>query len=97
MLQAGAGAFVEQDIGRAAHIRRTMPVLLTLRDAEGTALATAMRPPQQAGRDGPARSPMVVGPANGDPNSAHGDAIRDLGRHFGLALDRIRCYPYGRF
>ncbi len=91
------GPFVEQDIGRAAHIRRTMPVFLTLRDAEGTALATAMLPPQQAGRDGPACSPMVVGPGNGDPYSAHGDAIRALGRHFGLALDRIRCYPYGRF
>jgi hypothetical protein len=91
------GPFVEQDIGRAAHVRRTMPVFLTLRDAEGTALATAMLPPQQAGRDGPACSPMVVGPGNGDPYSAHGDAIRALGRHFGLALDRIRCYPYGRF
>ena len=91
------GPFVEQDIRRAAHIRRTMPVFLTLRDAEGTVLATAMLPPQQAGRDGPACSPMVVGPGNGDPYSAHGDAIRDLGRHFGLALDRIRCYPYGRF
>ena len=91
------GPFVEQDIGREAHVRRTMPVFLTLRDAEGTALATAMLPPQQAGRDGPACSPMVVGPGNGDPYSAHGDAIRALGRHFGLALDRIRCYPYGRF
>ena len=36
------GPYVEQDIGRAAHIRRAMPVFLTLRDAEGTALATAM-------------------------------------------------------
>ena len=91
------GPFVEQDIGREAHIRRTMPVFVTLRDEEGTALATAMLPPQQAGRDGPACSPMVVGPGNADPYPEHGDAIRDLGRHFGLALDRIRCYPYGRF
>ena len=44
------GPFVEQDIGRAAHIRRTMPVFLTLRDGDGTALATAMLPPQLAGR-----------------------------------------------
>jgi hypothetical protein len=50
-----------------------MPVFLTLRDAEGTALATAMLPPQQAGRDGPAAcSPMVVGPGNGDPYPEHG-------------------------
>ena len=93
------GPFVEQDIGRAAHVRRTMPVFLTLRDGEGTALATAMLPPQRhqaAGRDDAAVCPMVVGPGNGDPYPAHGDAIRDLGRHFGLSLDRIRCYPYGR-
>ena len=47
------GPFVEQDIGREAHIRRTMPVFLTLRDGEGNALATAMLPPrrlQAAGR-----------------------------------------------
>ena len=90
------GPFVEQDIGREAHIRRAMPVLLTLRDGEGTALATAMLPPQQAGRDGPACSPMVVGPGNGDPYPEHGEAIRDLGEHFGLALNRSRCFPYGR-
>ena len=94
------GPFVEQDIGRAAHIRRAMPVFLTLRDAEGTALATAMLAPQRvqaAGRDDVAICPMVVGPGNGDPYPEHAEAIRALGRHFGLALDRIRCYPYGRF
>jgi hypothetical protein len=92
------GPFVEQDIGRAAHVRRAMPVFLTLRDGEGTALATAMLPQRQqaAGRDDVACSPMVVGPGNGDPYPEHGDAIRDLGRHFGLALDRGRCYPYGQ-
>src|SRR5215208_4072449 len=77
------GPFVEQDIGRAAHVRRTMPVFLTLRDGEGTPLATAMRPPRQrlqaAGRDDVAICPMVVGPGNGVPYPAHGDAIRDLG------------------
>jgi hypothetical protein len=88
------GPFVEQDIGRAAHILRAMPVFLTLRDGDGTALATAMLPP--AGRADPACSPMVVGPGNGDPYPEHGDAIRDLGAHFGLPLDRARCYPYRR-
>ena len=91
-----AGPFVEQDIGREAHVRRAMPVFLTLRDGEGNALATAMLPPQQAGRDSPALAPLVVGPGNGDPYPEHGEAIRDLGRHFGLALDRARCYPYRR-
>jgi hypothetical protein len=92
------GPFVEQDIGRGAHLRRAMPVFLTLRDGEGNALATAMLPPEQAaGRDGLAVCPMVVGPGNGDPYSEHGEAIRALGRHFGLVLARGRCYPYGRF
>ena len=88
------GPFIEQDIGRAAHIRRAMPVFLTLRDEDGTALATAMLP--QPGQDNLRCNPMVVGPGNGDPYPEHGDAIRDLGRHFGVALDRGRCYPYGR-
>lgn len=86
------GPFVEQDIGRGAHIRRAMPVFLTLRDGEGTPLATAMLP--QAGRDRPALDPVVVGPANSDPYLEHGDAIKALGQHFGLTLDRGRCYPY---
>ncbi len=93
------GPFVEQDIGRAAHVRRAMPVFLTLRDGEGTALATAMLPSprqQAAGRDDVAICPMVVGPGNGDPYPEHGEAIRDLGEHFGVALNRVRCYPYGR-
>jgi hypothetical protein len=89
------GPYVEQDIGRAAHIRRVMPAFLTLRDAEGTALATAMVP-HRAGLDALSRDPMVVGPGNSDPYPEHGEAIRDLGRHFALSLDRARCYPYRR-
>ncbi len=93
--RSAPGPYVEQDIGRAAHIRRAMPVFLTLRDAEGTALATAMVQ-QQAGRESLACSPMVVGPGNSDPYPEHGEAIRALGQHFGLTLDRARCYPYRR-
>ena len=37
--------FIEQDIGKAAHIKREMPLFLTLRDDEGTPLVTAMLPP----------------------------------------------------
>ena len=92
------GPFVERDIGWAAPIRRTMPVFLTLRDGDGNALATAMLQPEQAaGRNSPAVCPMVVGPGNSDPYPEHRAAIEDLGRHFGLVLDRTRCYPYGRF
>jgi hypothetical protein len=90
----GPVPYVEQDIGRAAHIRRTMPVFLTLRDDEGTALVTAMLPP--TGRGDPGFRPVVVGRANADPYPAHGDAIAALARHFHIALDRDRCYPYRR-
>lgn len=88
------GPYIEQDIGREAHIRRTMPMFLTLRDEEGTALTTAMLPP--GGRDDRTFDPIIVGYGNGDPYPEHGDAIRDLGRHFGLSLDRARCFPYRR-
>ena len=86
--------YVEQDIGRAAHIRRTMQVFLTLRDAEGTALVTAMLPP--TGQAGPTGRPIIVGRGNSDPYPDHGDAIEVLGRHFGITLERARCYPYHR-
>jgi len=90
----GPVPFVEQDIGRAAHIRRSMPVFLTLRDAEGAALATAMLPP--AGRADPTLATIVVGPGNSDPYASHGEAIEALARHFGMPLERARCYPYRR-
>jgi hypothetical protein len=86
--------YIEQDIRRASHIRRTMPVFLTLRDDAGAMLVTAMLPPK--GEADPALRPIVVGPGNGDPYPAHGEAIDALGRHFGVALERARCYPYRR-
>lgn len=89
-----AGPYVEQDIGRAAYIRRMMPVFLTLRDEEGIPLVTAMLPP--AGQADRAFRPILVGPGNGDPYPQHGDAIHALGRHVGVTLDRARCYPYRR-
>jgi len=90
----GTVPFIEQDIGRAAHVRRTMPLFLTLRDAEGAPLATAMLPP--GGGADPGFRIIVVGPANADPYPAHQAAIEALGRHFGLTLDRARCFPYRR-
>jgi len=88
------GPYIEQNIGLKAHIQRVMPVFLTLRDAEGTGLATAMLPPPQ-GAD-PTFRPVIVGHGNSDPYPQHGEAIRALGEHFGLALERTRCYPYRR-
>ncbi len=37
--------FIEQDIGKRAHIQREMPMFLTLRNDEGAPLVTAMLPP----------------------------------------------------
>jgi hypothetical protein len=89
-----AGRVIEQNIGLKDHIRRVMPIFLTLRDNEGSALATAMLPP--AGEDERSFRPIVVGPGNTDPYPEHGEAIRALARHYGLTLDPARCYPYRR-
>ena len=86
--------YIEQDIRRAAHIERTMPIFLTLRDAEGVALVTAMLPPPK-GTDLAFR-PIVVGQGNSDPYPSHGDAIDALARHFRITLNRTTCYPYRR-
>lgn len=86
--------FIEQDIGKAAHITRVMPLFLTLRDADGKPLATAMLPP--GGRADRTVACIIVGPANADPYAKHADAIAALARHFDIALDRADCYPYRR-
>jgi hypothetical protein len=84
----------EHSIGLKGHIARTMPIFLTLRDGEGTALATAMLPPE--GVDERALTPIVVGYENSDPYPEHAEAIRALGAHFKMKLDPNRCYPYRR-
>jgi hypothetical protein len=86
---------IERYIGLEAHIQRAMPLYLTLRDREGTALATAMLPP--GGKDDRGFRIIIVGANNGDPYPASADAIHALGIHFGLELERERCYPYGRY
>ena len=87
-----SSSFIERDIGLKSHIQRSMPLFLTLRSAEGSALATAMLPPGGQS-DTPFRI-IIVGPENRDPYPDHEDAIRKLGEHFGLTLNRDRCYPY---
>jgi hypothetical protein len=86
--------FIEQNIGREAHIQREMALFATLRNVAGDALVTAMLPP--GGRDDSAFRIIIVGKGNGDPYADHSAAIAALGTHFGLTLDRERCYPYGR-
>jgi hypothetical protein len=86
--------YIEQDIGRGAHIAREMPLFLTLRDHEGTPLATAMLPPRAEAN--PGFRIIIVGPSNSDPYGAQGDAIAALGGHFKLSLNRESCFPYSR-
>jgi hypothetical protein len=85
---------IEQNIGLKAHIQSAMPIFLTLRDNEGTPLATAMLPP--AGQTEREFRPIIVGPGNSDPYPEHGEAIKALGKHYGLTLDPVRCFPYRR-
>ena len=89
---APPGPFFERDIGLTAHVQRSMPIFLTLRDGEGTALVTAMLPP--VGQNERTFRPVIVGPANSDPFAEHADAIEALAEHCSLRLDRSRCYPY---
>ena len=84
----------EQEIGLKAHIQREMPLFLTLRDDDGTPLATAMLPPN--GRDDRSFRPIIVGQGNADPYPEQGDSIRALAQHYGITLERARCYPYRR-
>ncbi len=86
--------YIEQNIGLDAHLQRDMPLFLTLRDGEGSGLATAMLPP--GGRDDTEFRKIIVGDRNSDPYPDHEDAIKALGAHFGLTLDREHCFPYRR-
>jgi hypothetical protein len=86
---------IERYIGTEAHIQGAMPLFLTLRDREGNARATAMLPP--GGKNDADFRIIIVGPKNADPYPDDADAIEALGKHFGLTLDRDRCYPYARY
>jgi hypothetical protein len=87
--------FFEQEIGLKDHLQREMPLFVTLRDEDGNGLATAMLPPRGRGNDHSFRA-IVVGRENSDPYPQFGEAIKLLARHFGVPLDRSRCYPYRR-
>src|SRR6201984_799715 len=72
---------IERDIGLEAH-------------GEGNALTTAMPPP--GGKDRGEFRIIIVAASNADPYPQQDAAIAALGAHFGLTLDRDRCFPYGR-
>jgi hypothetical protein len=86
--------FIEQNIGLAAHLQRAMPLFMTLRENDGAGLVTAMLPP--AGKNEPGFRKIIVGVENADPYPDHGEAIKLLGRHFNLTLERADCFPYAR-
>jgi hypothetical protein len=86
--------FFEQEIGLNAHVQREMPLFLTLRDQDGIGHVTAMLPP--GGKDTPTFRIIIVGPSNADPYPHEGEAIKALAKHFGIALERERCFPYQR-
>src|SRR4029450_3510934 len=69
-----------QNSGLESHSRRQMPLFLTLRDAEGNGLATAMLPPH--GRDDPGFKIIIVGKRNSDPHPQHETSIHALAAHF---------------
>ena len=92
--QPPSRVYFEQEIGLKAHIQREMPLFLTLRDDEGNPLVTAMLAP--GGHDDKSFRPIIVGIANADPYVEHAVAIRALGLHYSLSLERSRCYPYRR-
>lgn len=87
---------IEAHLGLNAHIQSEMPMFVTLRDSDGKGLVTAMLPPGGGERPDGSFRPIVVGPGNADPYPAHGDAVEKLAEHFGLTLDRERCFPYRR-
>lgn len=89
-----SGLYIEQNIGLKDHIKKSMPLFLTLRDKAGKPLVTAMLPP--GGREDKSFRPIIVGKSNGDPYAEYAAAIRKLGEHYKLALDPSRCYPYRR-
>jgi len=90
--QPPTGPIFERDIALKAHLQRTMPLFLTLRDANGEGLATAMLPPGGQGDDD--FKIIIVGKANADPYPDHMEAIEALGAHLGQTLDRAKCFPY---
>ena len=76
--------FIERNIGLNAHVARTMPMFLTLRDSEGNHLANAMLPP--CGRNDEGFVCHIVGPGGSDALKAEASAVDALERHFGLSV-----------
>ncbi len=88
-------ASIERDIALKGYVARHAPLFLTLRDAEGAGLATAMIPRDRLHEGVDIQGAVIVGPGNADPWPDHTDAISALERHLGVGLPRSHAYPYG--
>ena len=86
--------YFEQEIGLKAHIQREMPLFLTLRADDGTPLATAMLPPAARTTAASARSSSA--PAMPIPTPRKATQFARSREHYGVTLERARCYPYRR-
>lgn len=88
-------SYIERDIGLKAHVLRTMPLFLTLREHDGTPIATAMLPPNGKAFDD--FRMIIVGPSNSDPFAGDDASIQALAKHYGLTLNRECCFPYTHY
>lgn len=79
---------IERDIGLGAHVLRTMPIYLTLRDREGTALANAVLPAKDDLQED--HHAVVIGPGHADPFASQAEAIHALELHYGVSLQTKR-------
>jgi hypothetical protein len=75
----------ERNIGLKAHLERSMPIFLTLRDSEGTPLANAMLPP--GGRENGLHTTRVVGPNGADAMRFEPEAVKALEKHYNIAIE----------
>src|SRR5262245_38008450 len=85
---------IGRDIGLEAHVQGEMPLFLTLRDRDGNALTTAML--TQGGEASGGFRLVIVHASNSVRFPRQDPSIVRLGAHFGLTLERDRCFPYGR-
>ena len=78
-------SFIERDIGLSAHLTRTMPIFLTLRESDGTAVASALLPQDP---DQLSIAARVIGPGDNDAFREQREALQALEKHLGKKLRR---------
>ena len=87
--------YFEQEIGLKAHIQREMPLFLTLRD-DGRHAARYRDAAARAGATTAAFARSSSGPAMPIPIRSRAMRFARSAQHYGMTLERARCYPYRR-